>query len=152
MGCMMFCSECGKPAQGKFCSNCGTPLTTNQAPPVEVVADWANPDWEGEVRYETILKFPGVHDLIERHAQQAVKRMTGEQFLALADKLVPMGFSMEALAGVVQPLSVKMGIKTGKHRRGHVPAPLSRVLVRALCSMARNNQKLSSVTQAEDGC
>ncbi len=27
----MYCSECGKPASGKFCSNCGTPLTATAA-------------------------------------------------------------------------------------------------------------------------
>ncbi len=30
----MYCSECGKPATGKFCSNCGTPLAAAAGPAV----------------------------------------------------------------------------------------------------------------------
>src|SRR5436190_1009295 len=109
----MFCSECGKPAHGKFCSNCGSPLTAI-APAdetIEAVESDLVPEWDREVQYETILKFPGVRQTIERHASQAPKRMTGEQFLALADKLVPMGVSMEGLASVIQPLYTRLGIK-----------------------------------------
>jgi hypothetical protein len=147
----MFCSECGKAAHGKFCSHCGAPLAITESAtdvvPVDVV-----PEWDREVQYETILKFPGVRDTIERHARQAPKRMTGEQFLALADKLVPLGVPLEGLAAVVQPLYARLGIKTGKERARYVPAPVGRVIVRALCSLARNGQTLRGVTQAPDGC
>lgn len=147
----MFCSECGKPAHGKFCAHCGTPLSPSESA-VEVVSVDLVPEWDREVQYETILKFPGVRDTIERHSRQATKRMSGEQFLALADKLIPMGVSMEGLAAVVQPLYTKLGIKTGKERVQHVPAPVGRVIVRTLCSLARNGQALRNVTQAPDGC
>ena len=147
----MFCCECGKPGHGKFCSHCGTPLAAS-ASTVEVVPVEIVPEWDREVQYETILKFPGVRDTIERHARQAPKRMSGEQFLALADKLVPLGVSMEGLAGVVQPLYARLGIKTGKQRAEQVPAPVGRVMVRALCSLARHGQTLRGVTQAADGC
>ena len=158
---ILFCSECGKPARGKFCSDCGAPLATPAAVverlpgelvPVEIVSAELVPDWDREVQYETILKFPGVRDTIERHARQSPKRMTGEQFLALADKLVPLGVSYEGLAAVVQPISARLGLKTGKQRAEQVPAPVGRVLVRALCSLARHGQTLRSVTQAADGC
>jgi hypothetical protein len=72
--------------------------------------------------------------------------------LALADKLVPLGVSLEGLAGVAQPLYAKLGVKTGKQRAQHVPAPVGQVLVRALCSLARHGQTLRGVTQAADGC
>ena len=151
----MFCSECGKPAHGKFCSHCGTPLAV-ESPQLHVADDVVLvelvPELETEVRYEAILSFPGVREKIERHARLAPKRLSAEQFLALADKLVPMGISMEGLAGVIQPLYARLGVKTGKERRHQVPAPVGQVIVRALCSLARHGQKLQNVTQAADGC
>jgi len=147
----MFCSECGKPAHGKFCSQCGAPLAITEAA-LDIIPSESVPDWDREIHYETILKFPGVRDTIERHSQQARKRMTGEQYLALADKLVPMGVPLEGLAALVQPLYARMGIKTGKVRAQQVRAPAGRVLVRALCSLAHHGQSLRGVTQAADGC
>ncbi len=147
----MFCSECGKSVHGKFCSFCGTARTAAdlavEIKPMDVV-----PDWEGEVQYESIIRFPGVRESIERHSQQAIKQLSGEQFLALADKLVPLGVSLESLASIAQPLYAKLGIKTGKQRCQQVQAPYARVMVRALCSLARRGQSLRRVTQAVDGC
>jgi hypothetical protein len=147
----MFCSECGKSAGGKFCSACGSPLTTREladpSAPLAIV-----PDWDREVQYTTILKYPGVRESIERQAQLAPKRLTGEQFLKLADKLVPTGVPLETLASIVQPLYARLGIKTGKERTQPVPAPVARVIVRTLGSLARNGQTLHHVTQATDGC
>ena len=147
----MFCSECGKAAQGKFCSFCGTRLTAVAAAPeppfVEVL-----PDWEHEVRYEALLQHPNVRKAIEDQARLAPKRLTGEQFLALADKLIPLGVSMEGVAGVAQALFTRLGIKTGKQRARQLQAPPGRVLVRTLCSLARRGQSLRRVTQAADGC
>jgi hypothetical protein len=151
----MFCSECGKPAQGKFCCHCGSPLALPIAA-VEPAADLAPielvPDWDHEIRYETILKFPGVRSKIERHASQAPKRMSGEKFLSLADKVMQVGVPMEGMAVAAQALWSHLGIKTGKQRAQQVAAPAGQVLVRALCSLARHGQSLRCVTQADDGC
>ena len=148
----MFCSECGKPAEGKYCSNCGFALTSSESSSQLAQADIV-PDWDHEVRYEAILQYPGVRTTIDRHARLAPKQLTGEQFLALANKIIPMGgVSLEGLAGVAQPLLTRLGIKTGKHRTQQVAAPASKVLLRALCSLARHGQSLRSVTQAADGC
>jgi hypothetical protein len=147
----MFCSECGKPAQSKFCSHCGAPLAATELV-TEIVLTDIVPEWDREVQYETILKYPGVRDKIERHARQAPKRLTGEQFLMLADKLVPLGVPLEGLVSVVQPLYERLGIKTGKERAQQVAAPVGQVIVRALCSLARHGQTLRGVTQALDGC
>lgn len=155
----MFCSECGKPARGKFCSHCGAPLqvaapeaTADQVPPLDLVPVEVLPDWESEIRYEAILQFPGVRAAIERHAAQAPKQMTGEQFLALADKIVPLGVSMEGVAGVANAFFKRLGVQTGKDRARQVAAPASQTIVRVLCSLARRGQALRQVTQAEDGC
>lgn len=147
----MFCSECGKPVARKFCSHCGAPIAIAESvvddAPVEV-----EPEWDREVQYETILRFPGVRETIACHARQSTKRMTGEQFLKLADKFVPLGVPLEELAALAQPLYARLGIKTGKQRAHHVQAPVARVIVRALCSLARHGQSLRGVTQAVDGC
>jgi len=118
----------------------------------DVVSSEIVVEWEREVHVETILKYPGVRDAIERHAQQAPKRLSGEQFLMLADKLVPLGIPLEGLVSVVQPLYARLGIKTGKERVRQVAAPVGQVIVRALCSLAQHGQKLRGVTQAVDGC
>lgn len=147
----MFCSECGKPAYGKFCSHCGASLVISESSP-DLVPSEPVPDWDREVQYETILRFPGVRDMSDRHSRQAPKRITGEQFLALADKLVPLGEALEGLAAAIQPLYARLGIKTGKVQSHQVEAPVGRVLVRALCSLARHGQTLREVNQATDGC
>jgi hypothetical protein len=142
----MFCSECGKPARGKFCSHCGTALVAEVAAIEEAI------DLDHEVRYESILKLPEVRDKIERSSRQATKHLTGEQFLALAEKLSPVPIPFEGIAGVLQPLYASWGIKTGKERVQQVNAPVGRVIVRTLCSLARHGQSLQAVTQADDGC
>jgi hypothetical protein len=142
----MFCSECGKPAHGKFCSHCGSALVTGAAVVGETI------DLDHEVRYESILKLPQVREKIERSARQAKKHWTGEQFLSLAEKLSPVPIPFEGIAGVLQPLYASWGIKTGKERVQQVNAPVGQVIVRALCSLARHGQALQGVTQADDGC
>ncbi|HVT28858.1 MAG TPA: zinc ribbon domain-containing protein [Lacipirellulaceae bacterium] len=147
----MYCSECGQPAQGKFCSQCGAPLITRRAAADAILVEIV-PDWDHEVSYETILKYPGVRETIERHAQQAPKRLSGEKFLQLAEKLMPTGVPLEELMAVVQPLYARLGIKTGKERIEELSVPVGKVIVRALCSLARHGQLLRSITQATDGC
>lgn len=156
----MFCSECGKPARGKFCSHCGTRLDatpeTHQtalqtSDPAVIVAEMAI-DWDREVRYETILADRTVRELVNSHARLAKKRMSGEQFLAIADKLIPQPVSMESLAAIAQPLWAKLGVRTGKHLAAEIDAPPARVIVRTMCSLARAAQPIQNVVQHEDGC
>jgi hypothetical protein len=150
----MFCTECGQPAgaasAGKFCGHCGFPVAAGLERPA--VAAEVLPDWEQEVRYEQLLQYPHVRLLIEQHTRLAKQRMTGEQFLALADKLIPQPVSMEGLAAVTQTAFAKLGIRTDKHREERIAAPVGEIIVRALCSLARHGQKLRNVTQAADGC
>ncbi len=147
----MFCSECGQSARGNFCSHCGTPLTF-LASAVELTSVEIVPDWDREVQYEAILKYPGVRETIERYARQAPKRLSGEQFLQLAEKLMPTAVPLERLVAVVQPLYARLGIKTGKVRVEEVTAPVGKVIVRTLCSLGRHGQMLRGITQATDGC
>jgi hypothetical protein len=105
----MFCSNCGAEASENFCSKCGAPLRNIAA--ASVVVDH---DWSQEVRYERLIRIPEVRDLISRHAAMAKKYLSGEEFLAFVDKVIPLGVSVEKLGAIVQPISAKLGIKTGK--------------------------------------
>lgn len=145
----MFCCECGKPARGKFCSHCGTRLD----PEAEAIpVDAETVDWENEVRYDVLLKAPHVRRAIDRHAALAKKRMTGEQFMALCEKVVSLPVPAEAVVGIIQPISRRLGLQTGKQRAAVVAEPPGRVLCRILCSLARNGQAIRQVRQAPDGC
>lgn len=145
----MYCAECGESVRGKFCSNCGTRAgeSADELTLADVVDGWAH-----EVRYDTLLKFPAVRAMIEQHERQAPKRLSGEQFLALADKLMPQPVPLEGLAAVTQIVLTRLGVKTDRRREERVAAPVGEVIVRILCSIARNGQKIRGVTQAADGC
>ena len=57
----MYCSHCGVKASGNFCSGCGSRLASPvEEPIVPVVVQ----DWTGELRYDALLQFPEVRDLI----------------------------------------------------------------------------------------
>ncbi len=181
----MYCSECGKVAQGKFCWNCGHPLsaalgaaavttaavttaavtTATASIPVraasplepavvpEVVEEAeAVGDWETEVRYEALMRFPNVRATIERHAAEAPKRVSGDQFLQVAEKLMPDSVPLEKVALIAQPIYASLGIGTGKEQSQVIGAPVGRVIVRVLCSLARRGQTLRGIKQATDGC
>jgi hypothetical protein len=171
----MYCSECGKEAQRKFCWNCGHPLlsalgpaaaTTATAPfplrvasplqpaavPAIVEEAEAVGDWETEVRYETLVRFPNVRAAIERHAAQAPKRVSADQFLQVAEKLMPDAVPFQKVALIAQPIYASLGVATGKEQTQVIDAPVGRVLVRVLCSLARRGQTLRGVKQATDGC
>ncbi len=115
----MFCSECGQPASGKFCSDCGAPLAAGP----EVVEAELVIDWDSEVSYEALMQSADVRQAIDEHARLAKKRMSAEQFLALADKLIPQPVSMEGLAIVARPLYTKLGMRTGKQASVWIAAP-----------------------------
>lgn len=169
----MFCSECGQKARGKFCSNCGRKLAgPDETDSVAAVDDPANSDdstldlldsgatpraplptgWEFESRYATLVRMPAVRALLKQHGAAAKKGISGEQFLALFDKISPLGVPLETIASIAQPLYARLGIATGKERTETLVLPIGRVLVAALCSLARRGQSISAVRQANDGC
>ncbi len=161
----MFCSNCGAEAEGNFCWKCGARLNAGPgqpgqasatpqpgAPPVPPPLPETPRDWSHEVVYEKLIRVPEVRELIDKNAAMARKRMSGEEFLALADKIIPLGFSLEKLTAVAQPIYVHLGAKTGKERGETLAAPAGKVIVAALCSLARNGQALKQVHQSEDGC
>lgn len=143
----MFCSNCGAEVSGNFCSKCGTPLKDVSASSSAVAQDWSR-----EVLYEKLIRIPEVRDIVGRHAAMAKKHLSGEEFLAFSDKVIPLGVSLEKLGAVVQPIYAQLGVKTGKEYSETLSSPPGTVIVSALCSLARHRQVLQQVRQFEDGC
>ena len=104
----MFCSNCGAEASSKFCSQCGAALESSVAP-ADPVAD----DWSQVVDYATLIRIPTVRDQIERHASMAPTRFSGEDFLALCDKVVSLAVPLEKIGAVGQSMYARLGVKTG---------------------------------------
>jgi hypothetical protein len=86
----------------------------------------------------------------------AKKGLSGEGFLAISDKIIPLviplGFSLETLGAVMQPIYAQLGIKTGKECSETLSSPAGTVIVAALCSLARHGQVIQQVRQFDDGC
>jgi len=151
----MFCSDCGREATGKFCWNCGQPLTqgaptSHSESKQEVVAT----DWTTLTNYESLIRIPEVRDRIGRHAALAKQKLSGEEFLAACDSfLTPLtgGLPLTLIAKLTQPLSTRLGLKTGKTRCERLCQPTGAVIVAALCSLAHKGHQLGEVTQLENG-
>ena len=144
----MYCSNCGAEATGNFCSKCGTSFSNVGRP----VKSSNNSDWSNEVRYEVLVRIPEVREKISRHAGMAKKGFSSEEFLAFMDKIAPLGFSIEKLGSVVQPIYSQLGIKTGKEQMEIIASPPGTVIVSTICSLARHGQVLQRVNQFDDGC
>ncbi|MEW4486953.1 hypothetical protein AB1L42_02670 [Thalassoglobus sp. JC818] len=158
----MFCSQCGVEADGKFCFSCGHPLhqgdgiapETNVVPPQnELISPPTHSvKWEDDICYEQVLNTDIVRSAIADHGSKAIKGFSGEDCLAIYDKIVPSPIPLAKLATVVQPLYASFGVRTGKTREGTVSAPPGVVLARALCSLAKHTQPFQRVEQADDRC
>jgi hypothetical protein len=155
----MFCSDCGKEGSGKFCWSCGQPLKQLAVPVVpdsdsrEIVP--IPTDWSYLTDCQTLLTIAEVRERIARHAAQCKKKLSGEQFLEHCDKFASVltgGVPLTFIAKITQPISERLGFKTGKVRREHIPQPPGHVLVALLCSLAQNGQKLRDIKQLESGC
>ena len=69
---------------------------------------------------------------LDEQARRSPKRISGEQFLALCEGLMPGGAPLQLLASIIQPLYASWGIGTGKERQQAIAAPPGRVLLRVL--------------------
>ena len=159
----MFCSNCGKPASGKFCSYCGAPLTQPPSgdatpppvfpppPAIDVPPPPAPTDWSNEIDYETLLKIPEVKDILARQIPPP-KTLSGEDFAEAGSKLVKTPVPVVPLMTITHDLYQRLGIKTGKAREQTFPRPAGKVLVAILCSLARTGNSVRSVQQASTGC
>lgn len=82
----------------------------------------------------------------------APKRFSGEEFLALCDKVVSLGVPLESIGRVGQTLWARAGIETGKEHSEDFSIPPGAAIVAALCALARRGQLLQQVRQFADGC
>ena len=158
----MFCSNCGAPdVSGNFCARCGAPLgaaSATAAPPPAGADREPGPvvDWSQEVSYAALVSIPEVRERVARQAELAPHRMSGEEFLQSADKVVgplvgsPVG--MATVAKLVVPIYTAIGVKTGKTAKQSFGLPVGRVTVAVLCSLGRRGMPLATVHQAADGC
>jgi hypothetical protein len=161
----MFCSECGKEASGKFCWSCGRPLKQPGAQ-LAVVGDQteiieqktavvATPtDWSNITDCQVLLAIPEVRERIARHGAQCKKKLSGEEFLEACDKykVLTGGVPLTLIAKISQPISERLGFKTGKVRREELAERPGNVLVALLCSLAQNGQQLRDIKQLATGC
>ena len=162
----MFCSNCGAAdVSGNFCWKCGSALeqpaeaeAASQGDTSAAQSDTsaAQSDWSEQVSYEALMQIPAVRERVGRQATLAPHRMSGEDFLKFADKVIgpalgiPVGVA--GVAALAQPLYARIGVKTGKTRAEQVPWPVGRTIVAVLCSLARRGMTVASVYQAHDGC
>jgi hypothetical protein len=156
------CIKCGQSVTGqtKFCGNCGAQIpaasASSSAPVGQVRAEGTPADWEDEVCYDALIQRPEIREMLVRQAALAPEQMSGEDFLASMDKLfelaVPIGAVTQIAIQLTEPLSVWLGIHTGKVRKQHLALLPGRVIVNLLGALARHGQKLATVKQERDGC
>jgi hypothetical protein len=143
----MFCSSCGAEASGNFCAKCGSSLKAQTLAPATLPAEWS-----GEVRYDALIRIPEVRDLIARAAATRQRRMSAEQFLAAAEKLLPGSAPLKTIGNASWKLAEFIGIKTGKARSQPLQLPPGKAIVATLCALAGSGQEIRRVQQFADGC
>lgn len=151
----MYCSECGVKAHGKFCWSCGAPLSASSSTEPLDDVELVDIPWTQLINYESLIRVPEVRDRIAHHAAAAKKKLTGEELLECCDKFMsPLtgGVPLTIIAKVAQPLSEKLGLKTGKTRCERFADPPGKILVALLCSLAQNSQTIGHVTQSPHSC
>lgn len=145
----MYCSECGHQAAGKFCSNCGSPLGI-----VDVVLE-PEFDWRQSCDFERIVQVPEVRERIDAAKAAAGAKISGSQLLGLFDAVAsPLmgGLSSIAIAKVAQPITTKLGFKTGKERREFLLLPPGVVLANLAEALESIEHNLSSVSSDDRQC
>ncbi|HEY0154132.1 MAG TPA: hypothetical protein VGB92_19115 [Longimicrobium sp.] len=97
---------------------------------------------------------PEARELVARHAAQAGKRLTGEEFLKAFDKPFSAlaGIPISPIATVAQKVNARLGVKTGKERVATIDRPARETFLALLCSLARNGQLVRALHTATDGC
>jgi hypothetical protein len=153
----MFCSECGVEATGRFCWSCGKPLHEPSSDSSISGNIKALPaiDWSELTDCRALVAVPEVRARIARHAALAKTKFSGEDFLECCDQLMGTltgGVPLTLIAKIAQPISEKLGFKTGKNRRESLTERPGVVIVAVLCSLAQNDQKLHEIEPATVGC
>src|SRR5262249_45398569 len=112
-------------------------------------------DWSNVTDCQVLLAIPEVRERIAHHGALCKKKLSGEEFLEYCDKYARAltgGVPMTLIAKISQPISERLGFKTGKVRREQLTERPGNVLVALLCSMAQNGQQLRDIKQFANGC
>ncbi|QDV13229.1 hypothetical protein CA51_31170 [Rosistilla oblonga] len=142
----MYCSECGCEVNGKFCSNCGTRVQLGEVREVF--------DWRQSYDFERITHIAEVNQRVTQ-AKAGAGRDTSSLLLDLIDAVAsPMmgGVSSLAIAKASQPLTAKLGFKTGKERREFVTLPPGEVLANLAVTLASIEHSITCVTFGDNHC
>ena len=139
----MFCPKCGAEVSQNYCSACGTLATTVK-----------NTLLQEEINFHKIISDPEVRGMLSFYSDQHVKKKSASEFLKSVDiaGLPITGTSLNMVSKVAVPISIKLGIKTGKTSSLEVQQPIGKVIIATLASMAWRGQTMLGATQARDGC
>lgn len=146
----MFCANCGAPVSGNFCSVCGYKIA--QPTIVETPPDSASP---GDLltRLKDVLNSEQTRNLIAMYAKQSPKAISADDILKVFDlAFQPLaGVSVQKLTDVMVPIAQRIGIKTGKSSSEVYPVPITELLLKTLCSIAKNGYELKETQLTSDG-
>jgi hypothetical protein len=158
----MYCSQCGVKASGKFCWSCGESLSAvSGATPddvyenIELTPVVPLVNWADSLDCRLLLATPEIRKRVKTHAASAKTRLSGEDFLAACDGILsPLmgGVPLGVIAKIAQPISERLGLRTGKSRFERLGERPGVVLVAVLCSLAQNSQRIRNIEQGEDAC
>jgi hypothetical protein len=112
-------------------------------------------DWTTSIDCQALLTIPAIRDRIKSSVSRAKARLSGERFLEICDGfLAPLtgGVPLTAIAQISQPISDRLGLKTGKSRTQFIAQPAGAVLVAVLCSFAENGQQVGNIVQSTECC
>lgn len=113
-------------------------------------------DWHDSVDLAVIADHPDVVAMVEAHSGSRPGGMSADQFFDTARPIMKRlgGGSVDAklIAKVAQPLSARLGIRTGRQQTLGLRYPPGQVIAAALVSLASRNQPLKHAEQGEDGC
>ncbi|MFE0460691.1 hypothetical protein ACFW1A_15730 [Kitasatospora sp. NPDC058965] len=113
----------------------------------------AAPAWAEEYRLDQLLAEPAVRAVIAAAGVPVVDAVpSAAQFLADFQDLPFIGSAIGRGADRGHRLGLRWGLRAGAERTAEFDEPVGRVLVAALCSLARHRLALRQVTQHTNGC
>lgn len=142
----MYCQNCGKEVFGKYCSNCGTKVVAENESESDI-------NWSLEKDFSKLVKYPEIRNLISRYAGESSKKSSAKDFLGMVDIVfAPISeFSLEKMSDIIVPIFQKIGIATGKSETRNYKQSIQQLIVKSLCSLAKNGYPLESCQKATNG-
>ena len=109
--------------------------------------------WKTESDLNRFLKNKEVKTIIRNVIKTSKQSISADEFLKRADVLVTpiTGLSLKKTADIVLPIYKRLGIRTGKSQIGFYQSTIQEIVLKVLCSLAKNDYPLTKVEQANDG-